>query len=129
MPIAEAMVSRSIARQQHPQEGIVESGVKYLKGNFLPLKTFRDLSDLNRQAKAWVMDEAGTRRHALPARRQIARFAIERRRRRCCLGVPDLPSRGHGVHPDCHIQFDAFYSVSHALVGKRPGSPRSAMAW
>jgi len=29
------------------KKGIVESGVKYLKGNFLPLRAFRDLADLN----------------------------------------------------------------------------------
>src|SRR5690606_12225677 len=30
-------------------KGVVEAGVKYLKINFLPLRTFRDLPDLNRQ--------------------------------------------------------------------------------
>ncbi len=29
------------------KKGIVEAGVKYLKGNFLPLTSFRDLTDLN----------------------------------------------------------------------------------
>ena len=47
------------------KKGIVESGVKYLKGNFLPLKSFRDLTDLNRQAKAWAMEEAGTLLHSI----------------------------------------------------------------
>jgi transposase len=36
------------------KKGIVESGVKYLKANFLPTRTFRDLTDLNVQARAWV---------------------------------------------------------------------------
>ena len=29
--------------------------------NFLALREFRDLADLNAQAKAWVMQEAGVR--------------------------------------------------------------------
>lgn len=60
------------------KKGIVESGVKYLKGNFLPLKSFRDLTDLNRQAKAWAMEEAGTRRHGTTGEAPLARFEIER---------------------------------------------------
>jgi transposase len=45
------------------KKGIVESGVKYVKGNFLPLRAFRDLADLNAQARAWVTNEAGVRIH------------------------------------------------------------------
>ena len=104
------------------KKGIVESGVKYLKGNFLPLKTFRDLTDLNHQAKAWVMDEAGTRRHGTTGEAPIVRFEIERAVLLPLPGVaPDLGVWSQGtVHPDCHIQFErAYYSVSFALVGKR----------
>ena len=58
------------------KKGIVESGVKYLKGNFLPLRTFRDLADLNAQARAWVMDEAGVRCHGTTRRSPLALFAL-----------------------------------------------------
>ena len=43
--------------------GKVEAAVKYVKNNFLPLRTFRDLADLNAQARRWVLEEAGMRRH------------------------------------------------------------------
>ena len=33
------------------KKGIVEAGVKYVKGNFLPLREFRDLADLNAQGE------------------------------------------------------------------------------
>ncbi len=33
------------------KKGIVESGAKYAKGNFLPTRAFRDLTDLNAQAR------------------------------------------------------------------------------
>jgi transposase len=35
------------------KKGIVEAGVKYVKRNFLPTRTFRDLTDLNAQAWQW----------------------------------------------------------------------------
>ena len=44
-------------------KGRVESGVKYVKGSFLPLRTFRSLSDANAQAKEWVLGMAGNRKH------------------------------------------------------------------
>ena len=50
------------------KKGIVEAGVKYVKGNFLPTRAFRDLADLNVQAKAWVMNEAGVRIHGTTRR-------------------------------------------------------------
>ena len=37
------------------KKGIVESGVKYLKANFVPTRSFRDQADLNAQARVWVV--------------------------------------------------------------------------
>ena len=37
------------------KKGIVESGVKYIKNNFLPLRDFRDITDANRQLLEWIM--------------------------------------------------------------------------
>jgi transposase len=37
------------------KKGIVESGVKYIKRGFVPLREFRDLADANQQLQAWVM--------------------------------------------------------------------------
>ncbi|KAI3606231.1 Mobile element protein [Cupriavidus necator H850] len=48
------------------KKGIVESGVKYVKNSFGPLRDFRDLADANRQVRAWVMAEAGIRIHGRP---------------------------------------------------------------
>ncbi|MBK7357167.1 IS21 family transposase [Propionivibrio sp.] len=104
------------------KKGIVESGVKYLKGNFLPLKTFRDLSDLNTQAKGWVVEEAGIRRHGTTGEAPLARFELERA---LLLPLPAVaPDLGvwsqASLHRDCHIQFDrAFYSAPWPLIGKR----------
>jgi transposase len=104
------------------KKGIVESGVKYLKGNFLPLKTFRDLVDLNAQAKRWVMEEAGQRRHGTTGEAPLSRFELERGILRPLPAfTPDLGVWSQAtVHRDCHVQFErAFYSVPWRLVGQR----------
>ncbi|NMG04735.1 IS21 family transposase [Azoarcus taiwanensis] len=103
------------------KKGIVESGVKYVKGNFLPLRTFRDLVDLNAQARRWVMEEAGVRRHGTTGEAPLSRFDIERVMLHPLPAVaPDLGVwKQASVYRDCHLQFDrAFYSVPFALVGK-----------
>ena len=38
------------------KKGVVEAGVKYVKGNLLPTRNFRDLADLNAQVRRWVME-------------------------------------------------------------------------
>jgi transposase len=104
------------------KKGIVESGVKYLKGNFLPLRSFRDLTDLNAQAARWVMEEAGIRRHGTTGEAPLARFELERAVLLPLPAVaPDLGVWSQAtLHRDCHVQFDrAFYSAPWALIGKR----------
>jgi transposase len=103
------------------KKGIVESGVKYLKGNFLPLRSFRDLADLNAQAKAWVMQEAGVRCHGTTRRSPLDLFALELPLLKPLPAVaPDLGSWHRvSVHRDCHVQFErVLYSAPFTLVGK-----------
>jgi transposase len=103
------------------KKGIVESGVKYVKGNFLPTRTFRDLADLNTQAREWVMQEAGIRVHGSTREQPLALYALEAPLlRRLPAIAPDLGSWHRVVlHRDCHVQHDrAFYSAPFALVGK-----------
>ena len=104
------------------KKGIVEAGVKYVKRNFLALRTFRDLADLNTQARIWVTEEAGVRSHGTTRERPLERFEVERA---LLLPLPPIaPDLGTWhrvvVHRDCHVQFDRrLYSVPFALVGKR----------
>lgn len=108
---------------REPQlKGIVESGVKYVKGNFLALRSFRDLADLNRQARDWVMQEAGGRLHGTTRRPPLELFALERPMMHTLPAVaPDLGTWHQvSVHRDCHVKFaNALYSAPFALVGKR----------
>jgi transposase len=103
------------------KKGIVESGVKYVKGNFLSTRTFRDMTDLNTQAKTWVMEQAGRRLHGTTREPPLERFERERPLMHVLPAVaPDL-----GVwtkvrlHRDCHVQFQrSLYSAPFTLIGR-----------
>jgi len=103
------------------KKGIVESGVKYLKSNFLPTRSFRDLADLNAQAQAWVMTEAGTRIHGTTHERPLVLFDTERALLQALPAVaPDLGTWHRVVlHRNCQLAHDkALYSAPFTLVGK-----------
>ena len=103
------------------KKGIVESGVKYVKRNFLPTRSFRDLSDLNTQVRTWVLHEAGQRTHGTTRQSPLALFETEHDFLKALPSqAPDLGVwRRVSVHRDCHIKFEyALYSVPFALVGK-----------
>jgi transposase len=103
------------------KKGIVESGVKYVKGNFLPTRNFRDLSDLNEQARRWVLEEAGVRIHGTTRQQPLERFLLEKPLMRSLPAVaPDLGSWHRVVlHRDCHVKFDyVLYSAPFTLVGQ-----------
>lgn len=103
------------------KKGIVESGVKYLKGNFLPLRDFRNLTDLNTQASAWVLQEAGLRCHGTTRRSPLELFALEAPLLKALPAVaPDLGCWHRvNVHRDCHVQFErVLYSAPFTLVGR-----------
>ena len=60
------------------EKGVVERGVAYVKGNFLPTRDFRDLADLNTQARRWVLEEAGRRVHGTTREQPLALFVVEK---------------------------------------------------
>lgn len=105
------------------KKGIVESGVKYIKRNFLPLRDFRDLADANRQLREWVLETAGTRSHGTTREQPLARFAGTERG--LLTALPNHPIELAAwaevtVHRDAHVQFDrALYSVPFRLMGQR----------
>ncbi len=104
------------------KKGIVESGVKYVKRNFLPLREFRDLADANRQLQEWVLGTAGTRTHGTTREQPLARFATERD---LLIALPAHPPEiatwaKVTVHRDAHVQFEkTLYSVPFRLMGQQ----------
>ena len=104
------------------KKGVVEAGVKYIKGNFLPTREFRDLADLNAQARRWVLEEAGVRVHGTTREQPLALFPLEKPLLRTLPTIaPDLGTWARArVHRDCHLQFDwCFYSVPFTLIGQQ----------
>ncbi len=104
------------------KKGIVEAGVKYVKRNFLPTRSFTDLADLNAQARRWVLEIAGTRVHGTTREPPLERFARERPLMRALPPIaPDLGVWAQvGVHRDDHVQFErSLYSVPFTLIGRR----------
>jgi len=103
------------------KKGIVEAGVKYVKGNFVPTRSFRDLADLNAQARRWVIDEAGVRIHGTTRVAPLTLYELERTLLQDLPAIaPDLGSwQRVSVHRDCHVQFErVLYSAPFTLVGK-----------
>ena len=103
------------------KKGIVESGVKYIKRGFLPLREFRSLADANRQLQAWVMNEAGNRIHGTTRDMPLTRFAEVEQSLLTPLPdvTPELASWAKvKVHRDAHVQFQRnYYSVPFKLAG------------
>jgi transposase len=105
------------------KKGIVESGIKYVKRRFTPLRDFRDLADGNRQLCDWVLGEAGTRCHGTTREQPLRRFADTEKALLQPLPAiaPELAVWAQAsVHRDGHVQFErALYSVPFRLIGQR----------
>ena len=101
------------------KKGRVESGVKYIKRNFLPLRTFRDLTDANRQLQHWVLEEAGNRTHGSTYEKPLTRFATEQGLLKPLPDCPPEPATWARakVHRDAHVQCEkCLYSVPFRLM-------------
>lgn len=104
------------------KKGRVESGVKYVKNNFAPLRRFRDLVDANTQLMNWVMSVAGNREHGTTREAPLKRFVDTEQA--LLKPLPSVPPElvtwaTAKVHGDCHIQVQKCrYSVPYRLVQK-----------
>lgn len=102
-------------------KGKVENPFRYLEGNFLPKRSFRDLDDLNRQAAAWLRDVARVRIHGTTRERPVDRLELERPAlRRLPLRPFDAArSEQRTVGDDFSVRWDTNrYSVSPSFVGE-----------
>ena len=107
--------------RQPQMKGRVESGIKYLKTGFLPLREFRDVTDANRQLKVWILEEAGNRIHGSTHEQPLVRFEIEKPLLKALpAAAPELAEWAKvKVHRDCHVQFEkCLYSVPFKLIGQ-----------
>ena len=102
------------------QKGTVENGVKFVKGNFLPGRTFRDDADLSMQSAEWVLERNNgkcqahghTPNQLLPEEREVLASLTE-------------TSESYGllrllrVSPESVVRFETnCYSVPEHLIGQ-----------
>lgn len=101
------------------KKGRVESGVKYVKNKFVPLREHRTIVSSNQSLKLWLLEEAGNRIHGSTREKPLILFEIERNTLR---PLPDKPPElavweKVKLHGDCHVQYlKCRYSASYRLV-------------
>lgn len=114
-------------------KGKVESGVKYIKRNFVPGRQFASLEDFNAQLVTWQAEVADMRIHGTTHQRPIDRFAGE--------ALALAPVAGHAsflaamvrervVAEDWLVSIDGNrYSVPFGLIGKTVQVVREGALW
>lgn len=104
------------------KKGRVESGVKYVKGSFVPLRDFRSLADANGQLRRWCLETAGNRIHGTTRQKPLTLFAeAEKAMLKPLPAVPvEIAAWTHvKVHGNGHVQFEkAYYSAPFQLIGR-----------
>ena len=104
------------------KKGRVESGVKFVKRNFLPLRNFKSLQDANSQLQAWILGTAGNRTHGSTFKKPLSQFIeIEKP---LLKPLPTVPVeiaiwRKVLLHKNCHIRYlKNYYSAPYQLYDK-----------
>jgi transposase len=83
---AHYLFTPSVCNVRSPHEkGAVENGIRYVKRNFLPARTFLSLADCNRQACAWRDQTANCRIHGTTKQRPIDLFTEKEKTALTCL--------------------------------------------
>ena len=114
-------------------KGKVESGVKYVKRNFVPGRTFASLDDFNEQLAAWQTEVADVRDHGTTHQRPIDRFAEEAQALVPTTGQPSFLQamvRERRVAEDWLVAIDGNrYSVPFMLIGRDVQVVREGGVW
>jgi len=103
-------------------KGKVESGVKYVKRNFLPGRAFVDFLDFSEQLLQWNHEIADVRLHGTTHERPIDRFAAEQPHLLPVSGQPSFRLEARFtrmVADDFLVSFETNrYSVPFTLIGQ-----------
>jgi transposase len=110
-------------RVRRPNDkGKVESGIKYIKGNFIAGRKFSSGDDLDRQMYDWQENKCNTRVHGTT--RKVPNEVFEKEEKMALKRLPlelfKMPESGtRNVYHDCHIYVKYnYYSVPHEYVGE-----------
>lgn len=109
----------SACAPRDPQKkGRVESGVKYIKRNFLALRTFQNLQQANEQLAEWIHHTAGKRAHGSTFKQPLVAFEEERDHLKPLPKVlPEIAVwQKVTLYRDCHVRYQyCLYSVPFEL--------------
>jgi transposase len=104
------------------KKGRVESGVKFIKRSFLPLRDFKTLQEANIQLQEWILGTAGNRIHGSTFEQPLKRFTeIERQL------LKPLPATPPEIaiwlkallYKNCHVRYAKnYYSAPYHLYNK-----------
>jgi hypothetical protein len=103
-------------------KGKVESGVHYVKRNFMAGREFLDIHVANQRLKTWVREVAGTREHGTT--HQAPLYLFKEYEQAALLPLPDeaftlREIKQVKVHSDCHVSIDkSYYSVPYIHNGQ-----------
>ena len=104
-------------------KGKVESGVHYVKRNFLAGQEFVDLHTANQRLANWVREVAGTRLHGTTRQAPLRLFRdYEQALLQPLPATPFtlLEIKPVKVHPDCHVVIEgSYYSAPYRYLGQR----------
>ena len=104
------------------KKGRVESGVKFIKSNFLPLRQLKSLQHANEELKKWVTTVAGLREHGSTFKKPIEEFNATEK-----ASLKPLPERlpeiavwqKVSLYRDCHVRYHyCHYSAPFDLYKK-----------
>jgi hypothetical protein len=90
------------------KKGRVESGVKYVKNNFLPLRSLTSLQQANEVLKKWVKEEAGMRTHGSTFKQPLSTFISSEKGKLKPLpaALPEISVwRKVKLFRDCHVRY------------------------
>lgn len=104
------------------KKGIVESGVKYVKNNFMPLRSFNSIEDMNEQLQDWILSTAGNRIHGTTKKKPLNSFTETEK----CI-LRKLPEHDvtictwtkAKIYRDCHVKHKGIrYSAPYKYVNQ-----------
>ena len=104
------------------QKGTVESGIKYLQGNFVAGRVFTDSADMKTQLKEWMDSYANKRIHGTTRKVPYEEFLNREADLLQSLPENDFTFFNRGVRTvaaNCHVHVENnYYSVPSTLIGK-----------
>lgn len=104
------------------KKGKVESGVKYVKTNFLSGRGDQDIIEVNRDLMRWVQEIAGHRVHGTTGRRPLEVFLAEEQGALLPLSTKRYEPvvwKQATVHTDSHVHYEQkLYSVPWRLINR-----------